>query len=53
VAALHDGPLAAGAHVFTWRGKAADGSVAPAGIYFLRAVSGGVGVTRKLVRLRD
>jgi len=53
VATLHDGPLSAGEHAFTWRGNAVDGSIAPSGIYFVRAVSGGVGATRKLVRLRD
>ncbi|HEY2955415.1 MAG TPA: FlgD immunoglobulin-like domain containing protein [Candidatus Eisenbacteria bacterium] len=52
VASLHSGPLAAGAHPFSWNGTRADGSVAPTGVYLVRARAGNDVATRKLVLLR-
>ena len=49
VTSLQSGTLAAGAHEFTWRGMSSDGAKASAGVYFVRAASGGAVATRKVV----
>lgn len=47
---LHDGPLAAGSHVFAWDGRGEDGRVAAPGLYFARACLAGDVAVHKLVR---
>ena len=49
---LHDGPLAAGIHPFAWDLRDDAGSAVPAGIYFVRATTGGVRSDRRLVVVR-
>ena len=44
--------LEAGAHLFTWDGRADDGRLAGNGIYFLRVSGQGVALSRSVVRLR-
>jgi hypothetical protein len=51
IATLHRGSLAAGPHEFVWRGVRGDGSTAPNGIYFIRAVSAGDRLTCKVLLL--
>jgi hypothetical protein len=47
VAALHDGPLAAGTHTLRWEDRDV-----PAGVYYVRARWPGFDLTRRVVRLR-
>jgi hypothetical protein len=42
---------AAGRSWLSWDGRAADGSRAPAGVYFVRVASGGDVATRRVIRL--
>jgi hypothetical protein len=52
IALLHRGALEAGSHPFVWKGTRADGSVAPTGVYIVRARAGSEVRARKLVLLR-
>lgn len=52
VAALLDGPLAAGTHTLTWDGRAADGRRLAAGVYFVRLTGAGGSDTTSLTVLR-
>lgn len=52
VARLVDGELSAGAHEARWDGRAADGRVAPAGVYFARLAAGRITRTTRLVLAR-
>jgi hypothetical protein len=52
VTTLFDGPESAGAHVATWDGRAADGSAAASGVYFVRLDAAGVSAARKIVLLK-
>jgi FlgD Ig-like domain len=51
VAVLADGPADAGEHAATWDGRDAAGRSAGAGVYFVRLVTPGRVLTRKLVRM--
>ncbi|MCA9756660.1 MAG: T9SS type A sorting domain-containing protein [Candidatus Eisenbacteria bacterium] len=52
VAALVDGATEPGVHRTAWDGRRSDGSVAEAGIYFVRVVQGGAVSGTQLVRIR-
>jgi hypothetical protein len=52
VATLVDAVLPPGEHRTTWNGKDSGGATVSAGIYFMRAVSGGSSVTTKAVLLK-
>ena len=52
VAPLHRGILAAGEREFVWNGTGTDGAPAANGIYFYRAASNGVTVSRKVILVR-
>jgi flagellar hook assembly protein FlgD len=49
VSTLHEGPLGAGRHELRWDRRDARGVRASAGVYFVRAVSGGATRTQRLV----
>jgi hypothetical protein len=49
---LFDGRCGAGSHGIEWDGRDAMGSVAPAGLYFVRADVEGRQLTRRIVRVR-
>jgi len=49
---LVDGPRAAGEHVLTWDGRAADGRELPSGLYLCELRAGGERQVRKLVLAR-
>jgi plastocyanin len=52
VALLHDGPLAAGAHPFRWRGVSDRGERAHAGVYLVLLRSGAMTISRPVSLLR-
>jgi plastocyanin len=52
VALLHDGPLAAGAHPFRWRGLTDRGERARAGLYLVLLRSGAMTISRPVSLLR-
>jgi flagellar hook assembly protein FlgD len=52
VRVLHDGFAAAGALPLRWDGADAAGRAAPAGLYFVRAISHGSVATDRFVRVR-
>lgn len=52
VANLHRAPLGPGSHLFRWNGRSADGSAAPNGVYFYKAMVAGKSFTRKLILMR-
>lgn len=52
LATLADAWLPAGRHEFTWDGRAADGALAPAGVYFARFTGPGGVRTERLVLAR-
>ena len=49
---LLDRSLEAGIHRVTWDGRLADGSAAPAGIYFLKARAGSAAANAKVLMIR-
>ncbi len=49
---LQDGELGAGTHTFSWDGKDSTGRSVASGVYFVRAESGQLAESRKLVLLR-
>lgn len=49
ISILHEGPLAAGAHAFTWDARDAAGRRATAGVYFARARAGSDVRVRRVV----
>jgi hypothetical protein len=51
LATLADGPLPAGVTRLEWRGLDDAGATQPAGVYLIRAVSGGGRASRRVVRL--
>jgi hypothetical protein len=51
VAEIARRPFAAGTHALTWDGRAGDGALAPAGVYFVRAVGPHANVVRRVVRV--
>lgn len=51
VRSLHEGPLGAGDHVWSWDGRTAGGGAAGAGVYFLTAETPDRTTTLKLYRL--
>jgi hypothetical protein len=51
VTRLTRGPRSAGRHEVSWGGLDVRGRPAPPGLYFVRLVAGGAGVTRRVVRL--
>jgi hypothetical protein len=52
VRTLADGAVAAGTHLLLWDGHGAGGSLAPPGVYFVRAEASGAVVTRRVVLLQ-
>lgn len=48
---LLDSPLSAGSHAIAWDGRAADGAVAPSGIYFYRLETPGHLQIRKILKV--
>jgi hypothetical protein len=52
VTTLHRAPLTAGPHEFRWNGTQSDGTPAPNGVYFYRAVVAGQPLSRKLILMR-
>ena len=51
VAEIANRSFAAGTHALSWDGRRDDGSMTPAGIYFVRAVGPQVDVTQRVVRI--
>jgi hypothetical protein len=49
---VHQGPLAAGRHAFSWDGRDGAGATQPSGVYWCRASAGRASVTRKLTLLK-
>ena len=47
---IHDGPLAAGRHSFTWDGRDAAGRTARPGVYFVRADAPGGVQYKRVIR---
>ncbi len=52
VARLAQGRFAAGRHSLTWDGRGADGRPVPAGVYFVRATTGGLVRAWRVVRVK-
>ena len=52
IARLHDGPLAAGDHPFSWNGRQANGQSARNGAYFVRMRAGDITDSRRIVLRR-
>jgi len=52
VRSLHQGTIVSGRHAFAWDGRDDGGRVAPAGIYWTRAVAGARSTARKLTLVK-
>jgi hypothetical protein len=51
VTSLFEGEVSAGQHAFAWQGRRADGSAAPAGIYFVQVRAGAERLMRRTIFL--
>lgn len=52
IRSLHDGPLAAGDHAFTWDGHDDREQAVGSGVYFVRAISAGMQTTKKIALVK-